>query len=627
VIRMLGPTGSRRRRRSLLGAFAVALMVLASMPAALAADGPFNIDGTIPDPNTTELTDLFGNVKELGPLNSNSTKIGVIHSDALPTLDLTNPNANVDLRRAWLDVERDPGTQHDWLYFAWERDSNNGSGFIAYEFMQNPAPAGCAYETATDAQLIAACNPWANRKAGDFMILWDQQGGSTNLYLRTWSGTAPNLTLGAPTQLNSAVSQAQYSADGFRGEAAVDLTATIFGGSTACRAFANTIPSTVTGNSDTADYKDTILKTAPPIANCTSTTVTTPSVSGSTSIGTAGVVAVTDSAVVNISGGTATPAGSVAFFLCKVDSPGLCTSDGTSVGSTALTGASYPVTVQSPTAHVTSAGRYCWRAEFSGDLANSIPGSSDSRESECFTVTPVTPTLTTTAGDDVLLGNPVTDTATLTGTAKQPANPVINLDGASGAPAGGTITFKLYGPSNSGCGNLVFTSSPVTVSGNGTYGPVSFTPTAPGNYHWVAEYSGNLPNTNGTDHNTACNDTNEDVSVTSVPSSLTSAQTWVPSDSVTVSATAGGALAGTVSFEFFTNGTCQGTAAFSDTKNVSGGSPQTVQSGNAPAQTASGTFSWRVSYDSTNPAQRDIPASCHETSALTVTNGDTISSP
>ena len=127
------------------------------------------------------------------------------------------------------------GTNHDWLYFAWERDANSGSGFIAYEFMQNPAPAGCAYDTATEAQLIANCNPWANRKAGDFMILWDQQGGSKDLYLRTWSGTAPNLTLGAPTLLNAAVSQAAYSADGFRGEAAVDLTATIFGGSTACR--------------------------------------------------------------------------------------------------------------------------------------------------------------------------------------------------------------------------------------------------------------------------------------------------------------------------------------------------------------------------------------------------------
>ena len=179
---------------------------------------------------------------------------------------------------------KDTDTNHDWLYFAWERDSNSGSGFIAYEFMQNPAPAGCAYDTATDDQLSANCNPWANRKAGDFMILWDQQGGSKDLLLRTWSGTAPNLTLGAPTLLNESVSQAQYSPDGFRGEAAVDLTATIFGGSTACKTFANTIPSTVTGNSDTADYKDTILKNAPPITNCESTTVTTPKTGAGTNI-------------------------------------------------------------------------------------------------------------------------------------------------------------------------------------------------------------------------------------------------------------------------------------------------------------------------------------------------------
>jgi hypothetical protein len=83
-------------------------------------------------------------------------------------------------------------------------------------------------------------------------------------------------------------------------------------------------------------------------------------------------------------------------------------------------------------------------------------------------------------------------------------------------------------------------------------------------------------------------------------------------------------MAGTVSFEFFTNGTCTGASAFSTTKTVAGASPQTVTSGNAPAQTVSGSFSWRVSYDSTNSGQRDIPASCHETSSLTVTNGGTI---
>jgi hypothetical protein len=614
----------------LSGALAVPMTVLA-------ADGPWNIEGSVPDvrtPPVPELSDDFGNVKEVGPLNSNTTKIGVIHSDAVPTLGETNPNAQVDLRRAWLSVERETSTGDDWLYFAWERDKNTGSGFIAYEFMQNPAPAACDYDEATPEELIADCNPWANRQAGDFMILWDQQGGSLDLFLRTWSGTAPNLTLSAATQLNATVSQAAYSGDGFFGEAAVNLTDTIFGGSTRCLAFANTIPSTVTGNSDTADYKDTILQTAPPITNCTSTTVTTPKLgdgttnvpAGGASIGTGGVLAVKDSALVSLTGGTATPAGNVAFWLCKVDAPGVCNTGGTSVGSTNLAGTAYPVTVVSPTAYVTSAGRYCWRAVFSGDAANGIPTSSDSSATECFTVNPVTPTLSTSAGADVTLGNAVTDTATLGGTARQPASPVINLTGTAGAVAGGSITFKLYGPSTTGCGPLVYTSDPVAVTGNGTYN-ASFTPTVAGNYHWVAVYGGNLPNTIGVTHNAACTDTNEDVTVTTVASSLTSAQTWVPSDSVEVSAAAGGALAGTVSFEFFTNGTCTGTAAFSTTKPVSGASPQTVTSGNAPAQTASGTFSWRVSYDSTNLAQRDIPASCHETSALTVANGGTVSSP
>jgi hypothetical protein len=633
---------TKRRRAPWLAAFIALVLALASFTAqtAMAADGPYSIDGNVPDANTTELPDPSGNVKELGPLNSNTTKIGVIHSDALPTLGLTNPNAQVDLRRAWLDTERDAVTSHDWLYFAWERDANSGSGFIAYEFMQNKAPAACAYDTATDDQLIANCNPWANRKAGDFMILWDQQGGSKDLYLRTWSGTAPNLTLGAPTLLNAAVSQAAYSADGFRGEAAVDLTATIFGGSTKCLAFANTIPSTVTGNSDSADYKDTILKNAPPISNCTTTTVTTPKdgsgadiPTGGLSIGT-GVVSVKDSAKVTLTGGTATPAGSVAFFLCKVSGTALCDSGGTSVGSTNLTGTAYPVTVVSPTAYVTSVGRYCWRATFSGDSANGIPGSSDFSDSECFTVNPVTPTLATTAGPDINPGQELSDKATLSGTATQPADPVINLTGTGGSKARGTITFKLYGPDD--CTTLV-TSPEVSVSGDGTYDTPDpqFKPTAAGTYHWVAVYSGDSPNTNGTTHNAQCDDANEDVVVSTVASTLESDQTWLPNDSVTVSAPNGsGDLDGTVFFDLYASADCTGEPIYTEQDGeqdgvaVSGASPETVSTSNTDVKaTASGSYSWKVSYDSDNPAQRDIPASCHETSSVTIDNGGSVSSP
>lgn len=616
---------------------------------ALAASGPYTIDGNVPDDTDfLELADDFGNVQELGPLNASTTKIGVIHKDAVPTLGTTNPNAQVDLRRAWIDVQR--FQNKDWLYFAWERDKSTGSGFIAYEFMKNAAnPVTCAYETLTDAQLIAGCNPWANRSAvapGDFMILWDQQGGSTALSLRVWSGTAPNLTLGAAQPLNANVSEAKYSADGFFGEAAVNLTDTIFGGVLQCLSFANAIPSTVTGNSDTADYKDTILQTIPPISNCTTEVVTTPQTAAGAAIPAAGVsigsgvVAVRDSADIALVGATSgTPGGSVAFWLCKVAIPAagedqeLCDTGGTSVGSTNVTATAYPVEdVISPTAYVTSVGRYCWRAVYNdGDQNNGISGDSDSSAGECFDVNPVTPQLATTAGDDVLLGNPVTDSAQLTGLATDPASPVINLTGTAGPAAGGTITFKLFGPGGTCTGDPLYTSTAVTISALGAASTPEpqYTPLATGTYHWVAVYSGSTNNNTVTHNASPCGDVNENVDVTSVPSSLTSAQRWVPNDSVTITVPAGsGDIVGNVDFRLYASSDCSGTAIYTLTDvGVTTASP-TASTANTAAVTASGSYSWKVNYDSTgNNAHRDIPDTCHEVSALTITNGGTISSP
>lgn len=622
---------SRRMRRGLLAAGVtgclVAALMLAGASSASAADGPFTIDGNVPDAGAVELPDASGNIKELGPENGSTTKIGVIHADDEPTLGLTNPNAQVDLRRAWITTQREG--DKDWLYFAWERDSNNGSGFIAFEFMQNKAPVECDYLGSSNAELIAGCNPWANRAAGDFIILWDQQGNSRQLWLRTWSGTAPNLVLSGAMPLDLSVSQAEYGANGSRGEAAVNLTDTVFGGTTSCRAFANVIPSTVTGNSDTADYKDTVLQPAPALGNCTTTTVTTPTLGDGGAISGAGVpigtgaVAVKDSAVITLEGGSSPASGSVDFFLCKVDAPGLCTTDGTEVGSTDVTG-SFPATVESPTAYVTAAGRYCWRAVYSGDTTTGIGGSTDSRESECFTVQPATPTLTTAAGDDVLLGEGVTDTATLMGTVPQPADPVINLTGETGPDAAGTITFMLYGPSGDGCGSLVDTTAAVTVDGDGDYGTPDpqIVPDVPGDYHWVATYSGS-PNTNGVTHNEECDDESEDVMVQTVKSSLTTAQTWVPNDSVMLTAPAGGAMEGTVHIALFPNATCDDgdDPVYEDDLAVPGPDGQTVTTDNTTAVSVSGDYSWQVSYTSTNLAQRDIGASCLETSSLQISNG------
>ena len=110
-----------------------------------------------------------------------------------------------------------------------------------------------------------------------------------------------------------------------------------------------------------------------------------------------------------------------------------------------------------------------------------------------------------------------------------------------------------------------------------------------------------------------------------VQSTATTAQKWVPNDSMTISAPSGGNLAGTAYFTLYPTSNCSGTAIYGPASfTVSGASPQTVSTTNTTAVTASGSFSWKVMYDSTNPLQKDIADSCQETSALTITNGGTI---
>src|SRR3954453_6036949 len=83
----------RRKPTGMLAATAlVTAGILMNPLIARAADGPFTIDGVVPDAGSVQLTDLSGNVKELGPINSNTTKIGVIHNATPPMLGLTNPN-------------------------------------------------------------------------------------------------------------------------------------------------------------------------------------------------------------------------------------------------------------------------------------------------------------------------------------------------------------------------------------------------------------------------------------------------------------------------------------------------------------------------------------------------------
>jgi hypothetical protein len=52
-----------------------------------------------------------------------------------------------------------------------------------------------------------------------------------------------------------------------------------------------------------------------------------------------------------------------------------------------------------------------------------------------------------------------------------------------------------------------------------------------------------------------------------------------------------------------------------------------VSTTNTTVSTTAANVSWRLSYDSTNPAQKDIPATCLEKSTLTIDNGGIATSP
>lgn len=104
-----------------------------------------------------------------------------------------------------------------------------------------------------------------------------------------------------------------------------------------------------------------------------------------------------------------------------------------------------------------------------------------------------TPTIVTTA-TDAQVGSAISDSATLSGTS-QDAGPVATTPLAT-TNAGGTITFSLYGPSDTTCTSTpVFTSSAIAVNGDGTYGSGPFVPTeGVGSYRWIATYSGDAGN-------------------------------------------------------------------------------------------------------------------------------------
>lgn len=650
----------RHARRSLF-TIAVGLMVLVGGLAA-SADDPdssgFAIDGVVPDGGAIVFPDDSGNTKELGPLNSNTTKLGVINTDAVPTLGTSNPNGQVDLVNVWFDSNSANDT--DWLYFAWERDSNKGSGVIAIEFQSAAAPLACDYAGSTQAELIAGCNPWANRAPGDFILIWDQVGNDIEISIRTFNGTA----FGPKVVLDEHEQDAALSADNTRGEAVVDLGIVFPPEPTECLSIANVIPGTVTGNSDTADYKDTVLADiagAIQISNCGSLELEKTDDLGNPLAGAVftlyeddgddafepeGDDAITSySCTTGVDGvceiddiffgdywidETTVPANhdKAAGMPQKVSISGTSTVDlGTFENfrqrgsilvqkvvtgtTTAIGGASFAIdddgdegTTDDQTAIPAVSGEtglYCIDNLLFGDytvVETAAPtGYADATGTQSHTVdskSNCADRVAATDSPDLTFENQAL--TTLVTSANQTVTVGANITDTATLSGGfnPTGTISFELYNNATCTGEAIFTDSKTVNGNGDYGPVSYPTTAAGTYYWLASYSGD-DNNDSADH--ACGATGEVDTVQPASPTISTTPVLLPNDSATLSG-GFGTLTGTINFKLYESASCgsEDDVIYEETVDVDSGAGDYETSNTATFIDADGTYSWLVTY-------------------------------
>jgi hypothetical protein len=591
-----------------------------------------------------------------------------------------NVNSKIDIMNAY-SASFTNGSGDEILYFGLERNANTGDGNVGFWFLQDDnvacsSPSGNAPFAGdhTDGDLLVV-SAFTNGGAVSTIDVYRWNGGAGGSLGTTpvahgvdcKTTTVPPsdkacATVNGPTNgTGGTITTPWLTANKQDGvghslriseffEGGVNLTDSGLGG----RCFNTFLADTRSSQSLTATLFDFDLGT---LGECTSKTETTPVQSdGTTPIPAGGLdipadpadaaLQVKDQAKITVTG-VSPFSGTVTFHICgpfAASSTTLCGTGGVLISSQSITTNG---TYTSAAATVTSAGRYCWRADFASGTQG-VPDSSDSSETECFKVNPRTPTLTTLAGDSpVDFGQPVTDTATLTGTAHQPGiGGPAGSDGSInpatlGGDAQGTITFTLYkGDCVTPATGTGSNPQTVSVSGDGSYGPVSFTPDAPGTYHWVASYPGDLPNTTASSPNpTACLDENEDVVVRRIPTEISTHQSAYPNDSATITSTVAGKSlpgGGTVVFRLFgpTDGVTPHTALenclahgatgllYTETKNNVGGaqSATTGTSNTSVSVDVSETYYWRVTYDPGNTAFIGRQSDCVENTVLTFNN-------
>jgi hypothetical protein len=201
--------------------------------------------------------------------------------------------------------------------------------------------------------------------------------------------------------------------------------------------------------------------------------------------------------------------------------------------------------------------------------------------SNCAALTTNASNTPNTTDPPATIGDSISDVATLSGVA---------------ANAGGTITFRAFGPDNATCSGTPAFTSTLNVSGPGDYTSDPFTPTAPGTYYWIASYSGDAKNLAVSGE---CGDPNESSVVGKAPANIQTAQKLFPQDSATLSATAGGTPTGTVDFALYgpNDADCSGPPVYTENNvQLDGGTANTNNTNFSVNADGSGDYKWIVTY-------------------------------
>jgi hypothetical protein len=437
--KVIGPTGSRRRRWVFLctAAVTIALAVLI-VPSALAVhDEAFQLDGDVSastttnygPPGTTQLYDWDSMFDASGTAKSPlPTGFGVaafktdytLKNGGFGNLDnstYTQGSKDIDNISSWVctpannvtdkgDIVNAYATSYttaggsQFLYFALERSSNNGDANVGFWFLQD-GTAGCDAANGTT-------NFTGAHQDGDIFIVsaFTKGGNVSTITAYRWNGGA-NGSLGS-TPVGTGGDCRDAGNPLGDSICATSNTGTIptpwltdnngkntgFGHSLnhgeffeggidltqthlGDKCFNTFIPDTRSSQSLTATLYDFAVGR---LGECHSTTVTTPTPAAGTTptLPANAQLSSSDSAHVTVDG-VPKFSGTVTFYICgpSVASGANCQTGGDQVSQSTLTDATSPQDVTSTSVTLTEVGKYCWRAVYSGDSTRGVPGSTD----------------------------------------------------------------------------------------------------------------------------------------------------------------------------------------------------------------------------------------------------------